>query len=161
MDFVREIESLPFDYFEAGNYLTAGISYPDQPFLDSVQNRSRDARLVFGVCEEPRHAENFVLGSMVVRELLRQTEENTIQFWMKGVDAGAIKLHDEVRENASFIMLCSIRQALAGPHDEDTTAFIGQPVTELIDHIYRNHLNNANRAEQAEAHEGARVSRLG
>ncbi len=147
-DFVLAVESLAFDYFETGNYFTAAISFPEEPFFEDAQNRNQNASILFGVCNNPQQTEVDLLEHPTILKLLAQTEANTIRFWPDGVATDGLKLYDEVKDKGPFLMLCSIRQALAGPHNSVANEFIGRPVTDLVDRIYRNHLNNENRGHR-------------
>ncbi|MCY2966347.1 MAG: hypothetical protein NT069_22400, partial [Planctomycetota bacterium] len=53
-------------------------------------------------------------------------------------------LHETTRQDANWLMLVSIRQALAGP-DQDTSIWLGRPVTDLVEQIYKEHVYNRNR----------------
>jgi len=139
------VEEQRFDFWEKGNYLTAGISEPNLPFSPgkSLRNVQRQALFVFGTCEDFRRCEQLLLQSQTVRELLRQTDEGTIRFWPPKLPARPM-LREEVKTEASSLMGLAIRQALAGPHNNGEK-WIGRPVAKKVDQIYRGHLNSRNR----------------
>jgi len=139
-------QDLRYDYWEKGNYLTAGISAPQPAFAETGDRRQikTGGLYVFGACENYNEAEAKLFQSEAVQTLLRRTEANTIQFAPKGVGAGNIRLYPEVIDDAISLLYLSIRQALAGP-DDDGEDWLDRPVTDRIDQLYRNHLNNRNR----------------
>jgi hypothetical protein len=141
------LDRLRHDYWEKGNWLTAGISEPDLPFdpAQRVRNSQEGALLVFGLCERAAELEKSLWNDKAVRDLLRATELATIQFWCpKAKIKVAPKLLEEVKGEAVMLMMLSIRQALAGPH-RDSETWLGRPITERISQIYRGHLNRRNR----------------
>ncbi len=142
VDFVRALEDLPNDYFERGDYWTAGMSYPCVPFLDEATNRQADAERVYGICRDPKAVEADLLSSSKVLKLFDQTETGTIKFGFED----SHPLYDELKKDAQFFMLCSIRQALAGPANDSLTAPKTRTVLKQVEFNYRDHLNRANKA---------------
>lgn len=144
---VYAVEQLKYDYWEKGNYLTAGISQPDLPFdpEEPARNVQRNALYVFGSCNEFAEIEERLLRSENARRLIDATEQGTLRFWAPGAKL-TIKpqLLDEVKEEGWSLMCLSVRQALAGPHC-DNKEWLGRPVVEKIDQIYRGHINRRNR----------------
>ena len=145
---------MPYDFWEKGPFLTAGISGPDMPSGDGESREiswKARARLVLGVCDDFDAYVNELLESDEIKELLRRTECNEIDFWpLKDRHNHEVRLtvrprlFDEVINEAYSLMLLSIRQALAGPH-EDSQKYEGKPVTVKVNHIYRGHLDRLNR----------------
>jgi hypothetical protein len=142
------LEHLPFDYWEKGNYLTAGVSEPDLAFMpnDQVRNVRRQGLFVFGWCTDFQRCEQALFCTQAVQRLLRQTAAGTIRFWRFGLKFKnePPRLRDEVKQEATSLVMLAIRQALAGPHEE-SARWLGQPVTEKVDQLFRGHLNNRNR----------------
>lgn len=146
-DVIGACEALPYDFWEKGNYLTAGISQPELPFDpdDRPRNVQKQALYLFGSCESLSAHEEALLRSKPIQELLRQTEAGTLKFWFKEAELAELPvLFDEVKEDASSLMMLSVRQALAGPH-RDNHEWIGRPVAEKASQIYRGHINARNR----------------
>jgi hypothetical protein len=144
---IAACEALAYDFWEKGNYLTAGISQPELPFdpNDPPRNVQKQALYVFGSCESLSAHEEALLRSKPIEELLRQTDAGTLKFWFKDAELAELpQLFDEVKEDAWSLMMLSVRQALAGPH-RDGEAWIGRPVAEKVDQIYRGHINARNR----------------
>jgi hypothetical protein len=139
------IENMNNDYWETGNYLTAAISQPDLPFDPAMRNVQQSGLFIFGLCENAKDAEELLIRDSRVRELIGATERGTIRFWSPDAQlASSPELLDEVKDEGWSLMLLSIREALAGPHC-DSDQWIGRPVTEKVDQIYRGHLNRRNR----------------
>jgi len=146
-DVIGACEALPYDFWEKGNYLTAGISQPELPFDpgEPPRNVQKQALYVFGSCESLPSHEEALLRSGPIQELLRLTERGTLIFWPPDVKLPEPPpLFDEVKEDANSLMMLSVRQALAGPH-RDSDRWIGRPVAEKVDQIYRGHVNAMNR----------------
>jgi len=143
----RALDELDFDYWETGNYLTAGISSPTLPFseLDDTRNAQKNGLFVFGLCENFEVVEKAILLQPEIGQLILATERGTIKFWSPDAKLNAIpQLRDEVKEDRWSLMCLSIRQSLAGPH-KDGGAWVGRPVAAKVDQIYRGHLNRRNR----------------
>ncbi len=139
-------DDLDYDFWEKGNYLTAGISAP-QPALEGGRgNRQSKAtgQYVFGICSDYTACEKRLFDSETVQKLLRWTKTNTIRFAFKGSEQANLQLYPEVIADRTSLMYLSIRQALAGPAEE-SDVWLARPVSDKVDHIYRNHLNNRNR----------------
>lgn len=146
-DLLERLDQLGHDFWEKGNYLTAAISRPSLGFssADGFRNVQRQAVFVFGNCENFQRVEQDLFNTDCVRLLLKDTEMDTIRFWASKAKLGTKpRLFEEVKAEASMLMIMSIRQALAGPH-KDSDQWIGRPVTDKVDQIYRGHLNRRNR----------------
>lgn len=142
------VENVSYDYWEKGNYLTAGISDPEIPFeaFEAIRNVQQQALLIFGLCNDADRIERELFESKDVQTLLRATENNTLRFWAPHAKLRTRpKLFDEVKAESAALMILSIRQALAGPHC-NSCDWIDTPVVKKIDQIYRGHLNRSNRA---------------
>jgi hypothetical protein len=137
----------PQDFWETGNYITAGISEPSLPWSPSEKRRNVKIQglFVFGSCKDFKIFENTLWVSEKVQQLFRATENGSIRYWApKARIKARPELLREVREDAVNLMGLSIRQALAGPH-EKSEKWIGREVADKVDQIYRGHLNNRNR----------------
>ena len=146
---IQWIENLSCDFWEKGDCLTAGISEPHLPHCPgrAIRNTHRLSSLVLGVCHDFGACESALLSSEVVEQLLDQTERNIITFWYpKAPVRQRLKLYDTVIAERNQLMSLSIRQALAGPHEE-SDKWVGKTVTEKVGQVYRDHLNNLNRGE--------------
>ncbi len=73
----------PYDFWEKGNYLTAGISEPELPFksLADVRNGHGTAKWLFGVCDDFAACVDALWASKKVNNLLERTEKGTLRFW--------------------------------------------------------------------------------
>lgn len=146
-DAVRWIDHLGHDYWEKGNYLTAGISQPELPFdpLEPPRNVQQSGLFVFGICDDMEEAEERLLQEATTQKLLEATERGTLRFWSPDAKLASIPpLLDEVKDDRWSLISLSIRQALAGPHRHGER-WIGHPVAEKVDQIYRGHVNRRNR----------------
>ena len=145
LELVTWVESLDYDYWEKGNYLTAAISLPVIPYTQDggSKNFKDDLGYVFGTCESFDTCYKALEISKKAQLLLDATEKNKIKVWHNNVSI-PLQLFPEVIEDRFFWMGLSISQALAGPH-KDSDKWFGRPVIDKVDQIYRGHLNNVNR----------------
>lgn len=146
-DFIAWVEAQPKDYWETGAYLTAGISEPDVPWLSDKKARNifGSALYVYGVCDDFEGHARKLYETNEAQQLLSMTDKNIIKFWFAHAKLGRLpKLREGTMDEAEHLLSLSIVQALAGPH-EDSATWIGRPVIEKVDDIYRGHLNNKNR----------------
>ncbi len=152
---VREIEALDYDPFETNrNVLTASQTLRSS---DSIRARDPDrakARHVFGLSLEPPKAlMTQLFETPKVQELLRLTKANRINYSFLGQieePKPPPPLAPMVIEDRGTLMTFALGQALAGPPDDEghpSGEWLGRPVVQLAEHIYKNHLNNANRRE--------------
>jgi hypothetical protein len=136
-----------YDFWEKGNYLTAGISIPEGPFNfhADIKNRHGDAKWVFGVCDDPIAYGDALWASEEVKKFLNMTEKGTLRFWPAHVPWSTSPskwkphLYEKLKAEADSLMWLSIRQALAGPH-EDNEDWLGRPVADNLERIYYDHL---------------------
>lgn len=158
------VEAQSHELWETGNYLTAALSRPENPFsnLDDVRSVQKNGLFVFGVCENFAALEKELLGQGSIGQLILSTERGTIKFWSPDAKLSAVpQLRDEVKDDRWSLMCLSIRQALAGPH-KDADAWTGRPIAEKVDQIYRGHLNRRNRVvADAERYSATLESRHG
>jgi hypothetical protein len=150
-ELLTKIEGFGVDYWERGSMLTAGLSMPSTTFRPDGGKRrhQKGALYVLGVVQDFDDAVDILNSTARAHELIRITKNRTIRFW-PGNLIQHLRLYDEVAELGPNLMLTSIRQALAGPH-----ALGGRwrtrPVMDLVDRIYRNHLNTYNRKVRRQA----------
>jgi hypothetical protein len=139
---IQWVDALDQDYFYTGKDLIAAISQP-QAMLDSgnARNLPKNALFVFGVCVDLPRCEALLYQTPIVQRLLKQTEDRTIRFAPSGSYSIQPQLPEELSSEGNALIFMAIRQALAGPH-KDSEAWIGKPVTDKINHIYRDHLYN-------------------
>lgn len=151
---IEWLEGLQYDYWEKGDYLTAGISEPQLPHCPGKAIKNTHRRIwLFGVCHDFTACESALGDSVEVKTLLDQTKRNSIRFWYtKALLSQRPKLSEAVIAERYQLMGLSIRQALAGPHEE-SDKWVGKAVTRKVDQIYRDHLNNLNRVEAAKVAE--------
>ena len=148
------IECLSHDYWETGSYLTAGISIPESPTILAERRRNRAAGscLVFGTCEDAPSLEQELYASAEIQEIMERTAQNTFRFWFLTRFRQTIpRLRAEVIEQRYQLMWLSVRQAFAGPH-KLSRKWTGRPVVQKVVEIYRDHLNNRNRADFEREH---------
>ncbi len=137
------VDTLKRDYFYTKSGVLAAISKPGG-MLDPAQARNyplHKSRLVIGVCEDLASFEVALLKSVDVERLLRQTE-GPIKLGPKAEYPQPIRLPQAVVDDSYALMCISIRQALAGP-ENDSVAWIGRPVFDKINQLYRDHLFNS------------------
>lgn len=149
-EFIAWVEAQTHDYWETGNYLTAGISEPDIALLGGKQPRNNFLSLIYayGLCANPKEHAELLYASPEAQQLLQMTWDNTIRFWFPRAKLGSRpKLKEETISAAEELLWLSIHQALAGPHEESEN-WAGRPVMDKVDDIYRGHLSNMNRAKQ-------------
>jgi len=141
---ISRLESLPWDYWETGKFVTAGISIPPDSKLEVERNYSRGEWL-FGVCQSVEQAVAALRLDPEVEQLQRLTANRTLQFWPGTMDIPAIyrSFHDEVAEHGTLLLELALRQALAGPHDGEQ--WHGRPVADLVAEIYKDHIYRVNR----------------
>lgn len=146
------LASLPHDYWETGNWLTARIDRPTpRQFSDELRRepRSKDhPGLVLGVCDYPANdivAE--LLKHSVCQQLREWVEQNELRFWYSHTNHGIRPpLGENTKAAAQILLMHAVRMSLAGP-DRDSLDWFGRPVLELTDHVFRNLLNCINRQE--------------
>jgi hypothetical protein len=144
-ELLRAVEALDSDYWEKGKVLTAGLSNPETTMRPDGSGRRyhQDALYVLGICDDVEQRVRELSESKEANELRRLTANRTIRIQPVTVNQ-SLRLYDEVAEQGPALLLLSIGQALAGPH-EDWHKWQGQPVMRLADYIYRDHLNSYNR----------------
>jgi hypothetical protein len=154
LDHASWIDSLPFDYWEGGAYLTAGLLRVPEPALprhDSLRNTVREGLTVFGFFDESEAGPfNAVIETirerLTILQMLADTAANRIIFWPPTAHwkTRPPSLYEEVIEDREVLMMVSIQQALAGPH-KDPEAWLDRPIEEKVSEIYKEHLNRRNR----------------
>ena len=144
-DAINRLEDLDYDYWEKGNYLTAGVSVPPDPMSGERRNFTRGDWLL-GVCHDVNAASEMLINSQRAKTLLAFTENGTLKFWPTHtkIPEQYKTMHADVKDDAGWLMYLSIRQSLAGPEDDDAS-WKGRPVMDLVELIYKNHVYNRNR----------------
>jgi hypothetical protein len=146
------LASLPHDFWETGDWLTARIDRPTpRQFSDDLRRdpRSKDhPRLVLGVAECPANdivAE--LLQHAVCQQLLALVEQDKLIFWFRRASLGTLpKLGEDTKAAAQILLTHAVRMSLAGPESESPN-WCGRRVLELTDPIFRTLLNCINRRE--------------
>jgi hypothetical protein len=142
------VDSQKNDLWEQGDRLTAGVSVPDESFATDDQIRHyKNGVWVLGSCPDYTQAERELLSDEHVNDLLEWARQGTLRIGHP--NAGYFAISDTTKEDRYSVMSIAVRQALAGPAKtpEDWT---GRPVTELIDTLFRTHLNRHNRSKGGE-----------
>lgn len=142
----------PTDWWERdAKRLTAGID--EDQFRHFFQTRKRVAwkgrYWVFGVipgavgerAPSLQQVESQIFASNLIQGLIRKTLDGSIKVGRKGVQPRVF-----TRDEANALAWFSVRQALAGPH-EDNQEWEGLPVVKLADWIYRDQLFNLSRRQ--------------
>ena len=144
-DMIDRLESLEYDFWEKGHYLTAGISVPPKPMFEDARNYSRGL-WVLGVCDDYSECWNTLLNSELVQQLLTWTDDGSLEFWPTHTEIPDRykKLHPMAQSDGNWLMQVAIRQAIAGP-DKECSAWIGKPVAEFVEQVYKGHIYNRNR----------------
>ena len=152
---IERLEALDYDPWETGDFLTAGISLPPDPWSDEGRNYSR-GKWLLGACHDVDDCCELLRSSRSIQKLLQMTEEGGLRFWptrtKKEIPDDYKRLHDETKADAGWLMEVSLRQALAGP-DDDSAELVGKPVATLVERIFKNHLYNRNRSLQDDVRE--------
>ena len=171
---IERLELLPYDAWEKGDYLTAGVSLPPDPLSAEDEFETRNysrGNWILGACPDVESCLEQLRAEPKIKELLKLTEESRLRFWPSHlkheVPSAYRTLHREAQDDATLLMEVSMRQALAGPDDEpdaessmdetaresETVDWIGEPVTKLVEQIYKSHLYNRNRSLVSEDRE--------
>lgn len=153
------LENLSFDFWEKGDYLTAGSSIPPEPQLPADRNYSRGP-WVLGVCDNFGECRASLWKHSHMCKLLELTEAGNLSFWPNDAPVRLRVLHDAAREDGSLFMEIAIRQAIAGP-DKDCDSWIGRPAVKLVEQVYCDFIYNANRsAIENDSREREHIDRL-
>ena len=142
--------SLDHDYFYTHKGLIAALSEPQGVLQETDARAPKNALFVFGICESFQQCEQALFQTETARQLLAQTENQTIKFAPSKHYNLPPVLPEELAREAYSLMFIAIRQALAGPH-QHSEDWIGRPVTDKINHIYRDHLFNGWRRYRSNA----------
>jgi hypothetical protein len=133
--------SVKYDPWETGTRLVAGISHPHGYGGNDPRNAAGDFFL--GACPDFDGIAKELMESDKVRDLLRLTEIDKIAY--SRFAPQRIPLHADVKEAARELMWISVRQTLAGPR-ERCREWVGEPVSNWLDLVYQDHLNECNKA---------------
>ncbi len=128
-----------------GKTLVARLNTCDQEF---PKTRNQNSIFLYGLCKDSQLLIAQMWQHKHIQNLLKWTEDRTIKFGYRPkksgkIDTSHLVLYPEVRNKAEDIMSQSIKQSLAGPHQENES-WIGKSITHLIDWIYREHLHRHN-----------------
>jgi hypothetical protein len=153
--------ALPHDPWEKGRRVTAAVE-PSAPDAPRRKVRGGTKTLwVFGVCGSFRKLEHILLALPRARELpmhTRVVRPDTISQGRRRVLAAeTIPVHPRVLEDATSLLHLAVRQALAGPVEDDggnstSDLWVGRPVMDLVEHIYFRHLTNGTKVEMRRDH---------
>lgn len=133
----------PHDPWEHNARYVAGISQPRGFFSDKPRNSAGD--LVLGVCPNLDELVKKIMDSSEIQHLLSETLAGRLRYWYPGVVPPPPHPCSEVLDDCPMLMAMAVQQALAGPR-KLPEKWIGQPVWKLADMIYRDHVNQRDRA---------------
>lgn len=157
------------DPWEQGKWLTAAIDEgPDQYLLaDKIRNFGQDAFWVFGVCDDFESMRNEVVASDRAKELLLMTAQGRLRLFAPVGGGAKVRqsrsVHPRAVDDAARFWIAAVSQSFAGPLDSempprhaprDKTGWLGQPVIELAERVYRDHMYNASRRFDREDRRG-------
>lgn len=140
--------------------LTAGLSRPKREGWEETRDARAQSFTLMGACADFDKCLSFLEKSEKIRMLRSNTQQGTIAFGhadlAKTKTGKRPKLYDGLVDAALLLLDVAIRQALAG--DKDPSRWSRRPVVDLVDEIYREHLNNANRREHRRMGGGSEIS---
>lgn len=146
------LKALRYDFWAKDKYLTAGFLMNKEPpeFIELRRHPQSEGRRCFGVCENTEAWVYRLLHSKKAHSLLALTRSGQFEFLPKHVklkdEQNYPTLNIEVVDCAEDWLELSIRQAIAGPHNEHESRYwTGKPVMSRIRQIYAEHLNRHNR----------------
>ena len=145
-DLTPAIRSRGTEPFESrtGVY-TAAVEEPAPSFrVDGPQRNVRAKSIVVGFCKNYEEACERLREDPDIRHLEDLTRKRTLDFGM----AGAKIYENIIDECLADLHAVAIPQALAGPEDYSDETWNDRPVADLVDRIYRAHVNNRNRRER-------------
>ncbi len=151
-DFINWVDSLPFDYFETRDVLTAAISLPDVCSLRDPQARNEYGRgyYIHGSCSNIDELARHLILSKDARNLIEMTEANTIPFHYVNAKLGnRPRLKERTISSCEDILKLSVYQALAGP-ERGVKEIAGMPVIEKVRQLYSPHLNARNQRKRSQ-----------
>lgn len=140
----RALASLAFDPFETGRFVTAATAEPVTTLAPKPRHPGPRARWVFGVCTNVTGCQDRLLHSDTVRTLLGLAERQQMDV---GPPGHRRRVSGAVKNEASQLMYLAVRQALAGPADDEDA---GVPVLKLVEWLFKNHLFNWMRKDDGE-----------
>jgi hypothetical protein len=142
---LQQIEKLPFDFWETGKRLTAGLSIPSAPAAEVGKSYSRGQWLL-GLCENIAQAVDVLSADPWIVQLQSLAQEQRLQFWPMQLELpeNYRRYHPELSEEIPFLLTLALNQSLAGP-EQDDLRWPGRPVAELAGEIFKDHLYRWNR----------------
>lgn len=139
--YIQALESLMTDFAVTTDGIIASVSMPEEGELTMRESSSlEDAELVYGVCINPQAAFDELEVCPTAIQLIELTESGKLLFTF---DRRPESIHDSVKRNCQKILNLSIRQALAGLRQSESS-LLGEPVTKKIDLVYRRHIDRLN-----------------
>lgn len=149
LQFIEWMEALPFAYgVSTLNVYTASVFLPNSASVfRQAKSPGKNAALVYGICSDPESMYQALWSSQTVQDLLKYTSDGTLGFTKERDRKVTIK--QKVKDISPELMACSIQQAMAGLH-EDQTDLKGKPVEFNISYIYRLLINCLNRAKKGQ-----------
>lgn len=134
------------DPFAGSPGLTAAFAEP--PGLLAPEMRGRVPRpdaFVIGMCEDYQVTWAALMESPKVRLLWERTQDRTLRF----AKDPNVRVHESLIEDCYGLLALAATQALAGPVDALAGGaggpWFGRDVGDLVEWIYKGHVNNANR----------------
>lgn len=143
-------ESYSHNLREASRTKVAGISVFSDSLLDEEANAVSLENLwkVFGVCSDPDAKANELAAHSHCIKLRKIIDNGLIT-----INGKVYELPFSVATAVNTFIFASIYQAMAGPHEEDTSDWIGEPVIKKFDYVLRGHLQRCVRSQSWEEKE--------
>lgn len=142
---IEHLESLDYDYWEKGKFLTAGISIPPEPTEEIRRNVSR-GNWYLGVCDDMTACCSSLRNDEHVERLLQMAKAERLLFWSTRIKSSERdrRYHPRLKDDIESLLFQAIRQSLAGPMKKDVR-FLGQPVANLVEWYFKDLLYWKNR----------------
>lgn len=140
------LDTLSFDYWETTKLLTAAFPAfePLPVFMEDVDTPKVNIGVAIGLCNDYEGTFETLRNSEDWAKILSATLAGKRHWW--GSDATAITLEEEVRIHLAQILDLAVRQAMAGPtNDDDTERLLGRPVMQEAGRIFDLHVNRLNK----------------
>jgi len=140
----QHLESLDYDYWETGKYLTAGLSFHGIPFENFRNNKH--SNLYHGICENMEACCDALRDDEHVKWLSEMANAKRLQFWPSQIQTSECyrSYHPRLMDELNSLLYHAIRQSLAGPMKDDER-FLGQPVANLVEWYFKDLLYWKNR----------------
>ena len=148
------LDALPYDPWETGRFLVAGVASLRFAADDDRRHRHATAntRLVFGVCDDFGACVEALVNSRMARRLQQQTRVVRPQRRTGSATAPpspfvvqSVDIHPAAHEFRTVALYLAVHQALAGPPPEFEKARGKCDVMDVVAHLFNDHMNNASK----------------